>query len=289
MPRDFLRAFQLYLPATTGVHKGEQTTWCSPFDGSEHCIDYVALPQAWRTSCQSSRAMPDLDIGHHHDHTAIACEVSCCGVASYEQRSPRLRCSFDRRGIQVQSLAASLEDYCPPAWQSDIETQVDHFNEDARSVLAKTCPIVRNAPKKHIFDEATWALRLDKLRHTRHMKQLRKLQDQQTLALVFHAWHRTQPADDRRTFGATLRCRRLHLGCQLQVCARQLRSQLRLAKRAAFATAIEALPDDAAASTILPLLGPSIPKKRRACPLPVINNVDGSPRHFETDGSVSLE
>eukprot|EP00435_Cladocopium_sp_Y103_P067557 s39_g30.t1 len=278
--RDFLQANHLFLPSTTHLHQGDHTTWTSPIDGMDYRIDYIALPSSWFSSCVSSSVIDYLDIGPAQDHSAVACELDWWSMTTSASPSAK-PLGHDRHAIKHCQLSPALQACRPSSWSTDIETHVEDTNSQLLSVLHAQCPVPAAGPKKPIFDEATWTLRSDKLHWAREMKQLRKLQTQQTLAGAFAAWRGTQQPDTGHHYGTTLRCRRLHVGCRFQLCARRLRSALKKAKQKVYASTIDTLPAEAPASQILqtvrPLLGPSNPKKRKTRPLPIIHDEDGKP------------
>ena len=61
--RALLAEFHLSLPQTSLLHWGDQGTWTSLDGQSEHCLDYVAIPQQALANCTHSQLLDSLELG----------------------------------------------------------------------------------------------------------------------------------------------------------------------------------------------------------------------------------
>ena len=65
--RELLTTWELYLPATSGVHIGTNSTWVSLDGMAQHCIDHIAIPLRWWKSCTHSQTLTEFDLANVHE------------------------------------------------------------------------------------------------------------------------------------------------------------------------------------------------------------------------------
>eukprot|EP00435_Cladocopium_sp_Y103_P050732 s1235_g15.t1 len=280
--RRFLTDHSLCVPASSDIHQGSQTTWLSPLDASEHRIDYVLIPCAWISSCTFSSTLPDLDIVTVGDHTGVAIELTWQSFDHLASSCDRSRPSFDRQRVGQVSLRddAQIQALHQLPWHTNIETQIQHFNEAFTGALQRSCKLGPQRPKKPFITDDIWSIRSHKLRNGRAMRELRRRQRRELLAHIFQVWRTPDEPPDTQ-FAVSLLCRSLHVGVRQHRLHHQLRLALRNARRAALKRAIDDLPAGCDSAQVLhqlrPIIGSTNLKHCKAAPLPLINDEHGQP------------
>ena len=288
--RQFLDEHSLCLPSTASFHTGPKHTWICPDGSQEFCIDFVAIPRAFFSSCTWSQTLEDFDLGQQQiDHLAVGIELQWNQWISCASRA-RTGASFDRHRIRTSLDSPSLMNHIVAPWKADVESHLHDLNEHFLSQL-QTCRAQRRRPKKPFLSEEIWALRRRKLHHRRQLRVVQKILRSEAIALCFRAWKREHlmRAEDpcalefteEFAFGISLRCGGLKHAAGLISTAKQLRKELRSAKRAALAKVFDSFPANVSASTILhelkPFIGTSNAKKRGLQPLPFVMDESGNP------------
>ena len=284
--RDFLSDHELCAPSTLPLHQGPTHTWICPTDESQHRIDYVLIPCAWRRYCTHSEGLVNLDFGHLGDHqaTAVQLEWQECAVAQVRQQ---IGARHDRTKIAKTDLSASLKNYQPPPWHTDIESQVDDANSHILTTLRERCPTTAATPKKSFITEEIWETRRCKLKLQKRRQDLTRLLRREALCSCLGAWKRSKNPikaienDMHFNFATSLTVSKFTTGWSLFSVTKKLRRQIVKAKQHAIREAIEVLPEDCAASHILytlkPLLGPTNHQKKKATTLPMVRDEQGVP------------
>lgn len=279
--RDLIDTHGLCLPATSDRHQGEHHTWICPATQQGHRIDFVAIPTHWLPSCTTSRTIPELDLGNVGDHTAVGLEVQWYQFSSVGSSTRQRSRGYDRHGIPQSTLGSHLRAFVPLTWDTDIATQVDHCNQHLVSTMNTHCPKRKTGPKKPFITDEIWHIRERKLQAGRRLRQIRHTQAREALARVFAAWKNPDDEPSGTTFATSLLCASLKHGVLYHHMTLSLRRALRQARGHALKEAVEALPPDCHASTILhalkPLIGPTNMRHRRETPLPMVNDEDGIP------------
>ena len=171
--RDFLQTHRLCVPSTLTLHQGTNTTWIHPADDTEHRIDYVLLPCTWISCCTQSCSLDALDFGHLGDHRAMAVEIQWKDTTRIHHRQGHKH-KFDRNKIHTGDLDAHFGSYQPLSWTTNIEEQVQHFNQFLQVTLSSQCPKPKRGPKKSFISDEAWKLRAYKLRHQRQLKNIQR-------------------------------------------------------------------------------------------------------------------
>eukprot|EP00435_Cladocopium_sp_Y103_P050390 s595_g15.t1 len=284
--RDFLKTHELCIPATGSMHEGPTSTWTSPIDGSEHRIDYVLIRQSSLPSCRLSQVLPEFDLGHHGDHEAVILQLTWPQLWRSPRRDPKPpRGSYQRDKISRAGLHVPLREYTPLPWETDIDTQVHHFNGYLRDTLGHHCRPSKKEPKKSHISAEIWQRRADRLQAKRHMQQTQRLMRRELLARLFSEWkcgcNPTQ--GEQIQFYTSLMCSKLRLYAKLRTFGRQLRLQLQHAKGQVLDQRLKDMPPDAPASSVLhelkTIIGSTNRRKQQRPPLPMIVCADGQPCH----------
>ena len=272
--RRFLEDHQLCLPSTSTVHSGPQRTWISPDGQGEFCIDYIAIPRSFLSSCTWSQTLDDFDLGQFHvDHIAVGLELrwihwSSCRPSHSAGRKPIREQIKETLGTE-DLLAAPVA-----SWATDVESHLDALNGHLQLQLRR-CGRARGCPKKPFITDEIWAIRQRKLSHRRQLRSAQKQLNREALARCFLAWKgEGTPSAEHFAYGTTVYCGGLKHAAGLYRASRSLHTSLRAAKKAMLAKVFQELPDGASASTILhtlkPFIGSSNAWKRGVQPLPLI-------------------
>eukprot|EP00435_Cladocopium_sp_Y103_P016898 s1730_g4.t1 len=253
----------LYLPATSEIHVGNTDTWVN-FSGSHtHCIDHIALPSTWFSSCSWSSVLEDFDLATlNDDHKATAVQVQW-----QDWTYQPTRCSDDSSfgfpirhkpvdypsGAEFHDALAALQ---PLPWHCDNEAHVHHVTSSLHSVLAK-------------------------LQGKRQLSTTRRHLRRELLAQVFHAWSGRESGhrDQHFAYGSSLRCGSFRVFALYRQQCRSLKAALVLAKRVALDAALKEIDEKTPASQVLRTLrsftGPTNPKKQKRRTLPIIRDASG--------------
>jgi hypothetical protein len=184
---------------------------------------------------------------------------------------------YDRNAIDQANLAHLLAGYQPPPWCTDIQTQVEHFNDFVKDILHTQCPIRKKERKKTLITPDIWRLHERKLKLQKQAKLQRQAQSRELLAQIFRSWNNT--LDDShlaqsQRYGTTLLETSFKTCVALLRTTRSLRKASSTAKQAQVQVVINDLPMDCASSIILnnlkPIVGTTNPKLQRSSPLPMV-------------------
>ncbi|CAL1149915.1 unnamed protein product [Cladocopium goreaui] len=290
--RQFLETFGLFLPSTGPLHTGPRHTWTAPDGVSQHCIDYVAIPNSWLSRCVWSQCLEDFDLNVTHvDHIPVGLEVGWSDLilCSHDTKSDS-GSKFDRNAIGSVDLAPFLSQSHDISWNTDIESHVDALNASFTGVLQQYCPKPQRSPKKPFIDDRCWALRTCKLRQRRIVRRTLNCIGRESLHRSFFAWRSLKssckPSSDPLldlsfNYGTTLRCGGLRAIAQLWNTCRALKKQLQLAKKQCLADRIKESSSLTSASDILrilrPFVGSSNAKNKGPRPLPLVCDDNGLP------------
>eukprot|EP00435_Cladocopium_sp_Y103_P009245 s1408_g2.t1 len=285
--REFLINQELCLPSTSEVHTTEHSTWIAPNGLDEHRIDFVAIPQTLLPKCSWSSTVPSLDPGHAHvDHIAVAIQLVWQEQCSYT-KPKHVSCRHDRRAIRAKCTTIDFSTIHVSRWQDDIEAHVTSLNSSLHVALARACPITPAGPKKPFIDDATWALRTEKLQLRRRIKSAARHRSFDCLAYVFRAWSSLSNSlsvavvlDEAWNHQTAVLCSELCLVSRYWTVSRKLRKSLQLARNSSLTQAIHDVGPEAAAGTILhtlrPFIGPTNPKKHKRACLPIVRHQNGT-------------
>ena len=265
---EFLTDLELCLPCTSAVHSGTQSTWISPDGLTDHRIDYVAIPQSFLARCSWSSLVPTLDTGNeHHDHTATALQLEWYEDISGHNNS-HAKSLHDRQKIRQNRNSIDLCSVEVPSWSCDIESQVRALNESVHQHLQNACPLDRKKPKKSFIDDATWALRAEKLELKKRLTTAHKQIKFDLQCKFFKIWASKLSIEDNlhaQQHPQLVDCQILRLTCQYRCCSRQLKHALQTLKSAKLQHAIVDAGSHASAGKLLhvmkPFIGSTNPKE----------------------------
>ena len=176
MMREFLDTHNLCLPATSDCHSGEHGTWTDLCGDKLHCIDHVAIPRQWLSTCTHSAVLDDFDLAtSHEDHRAVALQLQWYHYFEEVKTiaSQRSTASADFRS---PLLAAQLYQHQPAAWSVDIESHADGLRNALHTVLNShsSSPSHLSQIKKDYITEDIWDVRKNKLGYRRTLKNIRR-------------------------------------------------------------------------------------------------------------------
>ena len=280
---DFLLTAGLCLPCTTDVHEGDHDTWTSPDGLSHHRIDYVAIPQQHLDRCRLSQVLHTFDSGNSHaDHSASAIQLQ------WEEWFPQVKggstaSRHDRTKVVLSRQILDSAPFSVDDWDCDIEQQVKKLNSHLHGLLQKTCPKSRDKPKKPYITNVTWQIRSSKLHLQKRLRQSRKQEARDFLALVFRGWSRKLTDHEKELAQAhqvSVLCSHLLVVCQHWDHARRLRCHLQQDQRASLNQVIDDTGPQASAGTLLhalkPFIGSTNLKKQKKRGLPIVRKADGT-------------
>ena len=164
--RESLDKFAMCLPCTTCLHYGSRHTWTS-IDGSTlHCIDYVAVPSTWLSSCVWSQVIEDFDLATtRDDHQVVGLELRWEIVATHK-RSPRqpanTKWSCPEQRERARGRLAEIE---VPSWKTDIEIHELEVRKQLQKAIQVEGKPTKSRPKKVYIDSETWSIRTQLLQH----------------------------------------------------------------------------------------------------------------------------
>ena len=283
--RSCLQTFDMCLPSTTCIHQGTRDTWTSIDGTSTHCLDYVAVPSTWLSSCTWSQVLPDLDLATaQDDHQAVGIQLCWRELRTMgEKTQARPFIDWAAPGIH-ERLRSSLTGMTVPPWHTDIEAHESqvrlNFHDALRKVSSKRLP----GPKKSYITDDIWHDRQLMLQCRKQLKRGRALLGRECLVAAFKAWsHCSCPVEQEAAFnyGSTLRTGMLRIMASFVRHRLNLRLKLKEAKTDLMKRRLEGIDANTPASSILKLMreftGPTNPRKRKQATIPLVHRQDGIP------------
>ena len=282
MLREFLLNHHLCLPATSDCHQGDRGTWTNPSGDQMHCIDHVAIPCPWLSTCTTSAVLEHFDLATaHEDHRAVALQLQWHHHFAEVKHISRSR-PTGQVDFRNPHLSEQLYQHHPAEWSADIECHADGLRDTVYAALANcnTAPLDHCQIKKDYITEEIWHIRTDKLVHRRALKDLRRQLANELLFTVLRAWRqRDLPTIENYQYSTSLHCSRLKHFIGFRSKARQLKRALCNSKQQELRQTIDAMDARTTASEIIKQLrrftGPTNPRKQRHQPLPMIRAPDG--------------
>ena len=280
--RACLRAFDMSLPSTTCIHQGERDTWTAIDGATTHCIDYVAVPSTWLSSCTWSQVLHDLDLAtSRDDHHAVGLELRWQELR--ECRTPtRSQPSVEWSAAEIPDrMRTALDSLIIPEWSTDIEQHEKSIRQQVQSALHAISTQKRSMPKKPYLTDDIWDDRRCLLQFRRKLKQTRAFLSRECLASVFKAWSSRSSsltAFEEFQYGSTLRTGLLHNMAGYVSYRKRVRTKITLAKHNLMQQRLSTVNEHTSASGILHLMrdftGPTNPKKAKQKTIPMIYNKD---------------
>ena len=286
--RRLLQKFELCLPATTEVHQGDHATWTSVSGLTSHCIDYVAIPQAWKGRCTHSETLKEFDLANvHEDHHAVALQMQWSASNFYQKKRPtaqQLRRSEDY--VPDECVHLKILDSCKSSWHDDVEAHTQAMTAQLHTILDQHKTRRHDSAKKPYIDEEIWQLRQRKLSLKKKHKLIKKRLTFTAVAACFSAWKTgklMECHDEELQYDQTLRCHAISSFVRLFTTCREMRSKLRTAKQRNLKEQLDQINTSTSASEVLQRLrkfvGPTNPKKVKKQQLPCIKDQDGRHCH----------
>ena len=280
---EFLRHTGLCLPSTSDAHQGEHTTWTSPDGLTSHRIDYIAIPGQHLGRCILSQVLHNIDTGNSHaDHNACALQLKWNAPSSAKHCARNNRAhDRDKIATSQQKLGSATVQIAP--WDCDIEKQVVNLNSALHELLYTACPKRKDQPKKPYITAETWQIRIKKLALHKRLRQSRKQQRHDFLAVFFRSWAGSLDSEAQHKAFAhrvSVWCGHVALTSKHWDCARRLRHHLRQDKTASLNQVIADTGAQASAGTLLralkPFIGSTNLKKQKKLGLPIVRQADGT-------------
>ena len=282
--RECLTKHDMCLPSTSHVHSGQRDTWTRPDGTATSCIDYVAIPRAWRDYCTKSEVLSDFDLATTRcDHQAVGLEVSwwqTCAITAQPKPIPAVAWHLNDTQQAVREAMHKIQ---IPEWNTDVETQEKDFSTQVADILRRQ---QRSAakPKKCYINEEIWEKRRQMIANQKSLKQVRQRIGREAIWLTFNAWktRKSSPFNyEHFLYGTSLRCDAFLLLAQYRTKRWQIRNMLKTAKVQLMEQCLAQVTENTEASSILHILrgfmGPTNPKKQKKRTLPMLVKTDGTP------------
>ena len=283
--RRCLRTFEMCLPSTTCIHQGDRDTWTSIDGTTTHCLDYIAIPMTWLSSCTWSQVLHELDLAtSRDDHQAVGIQLCWSKLIAPKEQKQELPFIDWTSPNTPANLRTALNSMTVPSWDADIEAHECQvrtaFHEAMRNVRGKK-PL---GPKKSYISDDIWRTRQLMLHSRKQLKRGRALLGRECLAMAFKAWSQRDSdvsREEASQYGTTLRAGILHHMAALLCHRSQLRAQLKVAKTETMKKRLANIDENTPAGSILKLMreftGPTNPRKRKQATIPLVHRPDETP------------
>ena len=282
---DFLKRFNLCLPSTSLLHDGDHATWTTPDGQHTQRIDYIAVPVERLTACTYSTILRHVDLGHEGDHSVVGLDMAWerSGRGFYRRNSGKKH-QYDRSSIKNnKAIETALRHARPAVWTTDIETQIAELNTTIHDTLTQHCPKPHEEAKKPFLTSDIMDLRSRKNQIKRNLGEAWRLHHRTILYRIFTSWKGAgesqgglQDPHDVQHAVSTVR-----LTAAAYSTTKQIRKEIRTAKRAHIDKIVNEVPKDASSSHILallrPVIGTSNSRKRKGSAMPYVLDKDGQP------------
>lgn len=187
---NFVRAHQIFLPATfEDFHEGEHFTW-SHTSGKQSRIDFIGLPTTWAFSqCRSwiSEVVdPSLE---RDDHRAPCASIRFEADAAPPSYRKHKRWTMD-------AAPSKLAFSSTPAWDLDVHCHAHHLQQDIEwnfRQVQETAPLPRHRP---CMSHDAWQLVLKKRATRKALFEASQLQHTTYLQTIFTAWTLLKECND---------------------------------------------------------------------------------------------
>ena len=159
-------------------------------------LDYVAIPQEWKTYILTSFVMPDFDLAQANiDHLPVLLTVKSIPTTSTckpAKRQPRPDWRAVRTCRDPDKWNAVFRRVRQPPWTFDTHSPWQFCHEELTQSLARIFPVKASQPKRPYISDETWDCR-------NHQRRLRR----QALAQahIFHKFDLLAPFQAWRTGG----------------------------------------------------------------------------------------
>ena len=187
----FLLENSLFAPSTyQEYHEGDAHTWISPI-GQLCCIDFVMVPQNWKSLSLTSKVQYDIDLAlARHDHFVTGLEVIMTRQNS--SRSVTSRCSIDTRKCYDPKARAQFIQYLQHPPQVEWSRGAGDHAEEVVTWLQKGAQASfacdKTLPRQKYLSANTWQIvqvrkQLDAMFRSSH-----KTRQQVTRQVFFGKW-----------------------------------------------------------------------------------------------------
>lgn len=151
--RALLTAWDLYLPATSGVHMGTNATWTGLDGVTEHCIDHIAIPRSWCSACTHSQTLLEFDLATtHDDHRAIAIQLQWKEFIVQQTPHGDGQASLKPcKYVRTSTHDDAIKKISVHSWDADVEIQAGSLSKQLREILEQAQSPAKEGPKKTIY------------------------------------------------------------------------------------------------------------------------------------------
>eukprot|EP00438_Fugacium_kawagutii_P029390 Skav213042 [mRNA] locus=scaffold844:715291:720234:- [translate_table: standard] len=155
----FLLEHSLWVPATfSRCHEGQTHTWISS-TGVKHRLDYICLPQSWKSFVVTSQVSHDIDLATaRQDHFVVTVNVQMEFARSSREHMPQVR--LDARKCQDLACRKQFLEYLhkPPVfpWSLGTSEHAEQLTEWVQVGAQKIFSRDRQLPKQRYMSQDTW-------------------------------------------------------------------------------------------------------------------------------------
>ena len=282
---ELCRGCSMMIPATFNDFQRNATgTWWHPA-GRWLRIDYVLLPQRWRTSICDTWTDDNLDLGSTTlDHRPTGCKVELliekttkrCGFGKYDWSRA------EETATQTE-LSMALQQIPKIPWDTNVHEHATDIKDSVHQVLGKVLGPAKQQRKASYISDATWATRTGKRKMKTQLLARETYMNHNWTIWAMTAWRSQQRIMDviRPHLCWLLRCERVSAFQRrlLISTARELRDNLQQ-DRTTFATECakrcEGQPLHKIFKELRCLRVGGIFRKRAQPPLPLLHHPDGT-------------
>ena len=187
----WLTDYSMWIPSTfDGIHSGNDYTWTHP-NGSTSRIDFLAIPQLWKSQKISSKVNYALSAnGLLHDHHAVELSIQGHTTLNFSStKSCGRKChKIDFEDPQaIFKLKQNLKRTPSFAWDLDVHRHYEGLNRYIWKT-SKKLTTKDSKPRKDYLSPETWNLVLDKKLAKQEVFAQQKILRHELLTVIFAAW-----------------------------------------------------------------------------------------------------
>lgn len=275
---------ELFIPSTFhDLHYNENGTWWHP-SGQWLRIDYILLPQAWKTSASYSWTDTDFDMGStSDDHRPAGCKI---WISMQKMDQSSVRSQYDWNKLQNQRVCEELGELIGAIpkipWDTNVHDHAILIHDALHDSMWKALGPARSTKKASYITDATWATRAGKLKLKKELSGRDRFACTAWLVWSFSAWRESAKLIDviRPHLHWLLKFERksAYIRRALIDTAKDLRRSLHQ-DRALFAKncaqRCERQPLQTVFQELKPLRIGGVFRKRKQPPLPLLRQLDG--------------
>ena len=181
---------ELFIPSTFhDLHYNENGTWWHP-SGQWLRIDYILLPQAWKTSASHSWTDTDFDMGaSSDDHRPVGCRIL---ISMQKTDKSSMRAQYDWNKLQNQFVREELGELIGAIpkipWDTNVHDHAILIHDALHDSMWQALGPARSTRKASYITDATWATRAGKLKLKKELSGRDRFASTAWLVWAFSAW-----------------------------------------------------------------------------------------------------